>query len=91
MNLIESIGNTITRFGQKFNPADPNNQNTNDFLPFVHTFGYEKQYGKVYPHDFARMVEAYKSWAWACGWKNATSCAKIDLELYKKIPGKKRR
>lgn len=82
MSLLTTIKNVFTKF-------NPQNLNNNSSLPFVHTFGYEKQYGKVYPHDFARMVEAYKSWAWACAWKNATSCAKVDINLFKVNPAKK--
>ncbi len=51
-------------------------------LPFVWLLGYEKTYGKVEPQDFTRQVESYKSWVYACAWKNATSVAKCKLRLY---------
>lgn len=53
-------------------------------LPFVHLIGHEKAYGAPQPHDYAQMVNNYKSWAYACAWKNGTSVAKCILRLYKK-------
>jgi HK97 family phage portal protein len=53
-------------------------------LPFVTLFGYEKAYGAPQPQEFDRLILAYKSWAYACAWKNATSVAKVNLFLYKK-------
>ncbi len=77
MDLKKAFGDFLS----KYIPLD--GSKIRDYLPFVHVFGYEKQYGKVYPQDYARMVEAYKSWAYACAWKNATSVAKVDISLFK--------
>lgn len=52
-------------------------------LPFVHLFGHEKSYGKPHPHQYDRMIDAYKSWIYACAWKNGTGVAKCKLKLYK--------
>src|SRR3990167_4134758 len=53
-------------------------------LNFVHLFGFEKSYGKPHPQDYNAQVAAYKSWAYACAWKNATSVAKCNICIYKK-------
>src|SRR5689334_8368903 len=66
----------------KYQPVDTTR--IKDPVPFVHTFGYEKSYGKPHPQDFERFIAGYKSWAYACAWKNATSVAKCKLCLYKK-------
>jgi HK97 family phage portal protein len=54
-------------------------------LPFIHTFGHERTFGKMVDqnkHDFTRQVEHYRSWVYACAWKNATSVAKTKLRLF---------
>lgn len=53
-------------------------------VPFVHLFGHEKTYGAPQPQDFSRFIASYKSWAYACAWKNAISVAKTDINLYKR-------
>lgn len=53
-------------------------------VPFVHLFGHEKSYGAPQPKDFSRFIQSYKSWAYACAWKNATSVAKNKIQLYKR-------
>lgn len=58
-------------------------------LPQVTLFGYEKSYGAPHPEDFARQVLEYKSWSYACAWKNATSVAKCKLCLYKQTVDEK--
>jgi len=51
-------------------------------LPFVHLFGHEKTYGLAQPLDYTTIIKYYKSWVYACAWKNATSVAKNVLCLY---------
>lgn len=53
-------------------------------LPFVQTMGFEKSYGKPHPQDYTSLIDSYKSWVYACAWKNATSVAKCKLSLYRK-------
>lgn len=76
-----SFGNRIKEFLQRYVPIDTNK--IRETLPFVWTLGYEKAYGKPHPQDFHSMIAGYKSWAYACAWKNATSVAKCELRLYK--------
>lgn len=64
----------------KYTPVDTTK--IREKLPFVHLFGYEKSYGSVHPQDYQAMVDAYKSWVYACANKNATSVAKNKLCLY---------
>ena len=74
------IKNFISLF--KYTPVDTSRMQGSN--PLVHLMGYEKAYGLPQPHDYAAHVAAYKSWAYACAWKNATSVAKCKLCLYKK-------
>lgn len=67
----------------KYAPVDTNR--IRERLPFVHLFGHEKTYGAPQPQDYERQVQAYKSWAYACAWKNATSVARNKLCLYKVV------
>ena len=53
--------------------------------PLVHLIGGEKSYGKAAPHDFNNFVENFNSWAFACGYRNAFSLAKVPLKLYKRV------
>lgn len=53
-------------------------------IPFVHIVGHEKTYGEPQPKEYARFVESYKSWVFACVWKNATSLAKNQIKLCKR-------
>lgn len=80
MGLISRIESAI---GERYMKRFLAEQRINGQLPFVHLFGTEKSYGAVPPNDFKSMVDGYKSWAYACAWKNATSVAKCDLKLYK--------
>lgn len=76
--------NLLNRIRELFK-APEQMQKIKEQIPFVHLFGFEKTYGAPHPQDYKRMVENYKSWAYACAWKNATSVAKADLCLYKRI------
>jgi hypothetical protein len=78
MDLIDKLKTLF-----KYSPVDTDK--IRGKLPFVHLFGYEKSYGKPHPHEFNRFIEAYKSWAYACAWKNGTSVAKCKLGLYKRM------
>ena len=53
-------------------------------IPFVHLFGFEKSYGTPQPQDYQSMINNYRSWAYACAWKNSTSVAQVELCIYKK-------
>jgi len=80
MGIISRIEEAI---GQRYMKRFYNENKIKDKLPFVHLFGTEKSYGAIPPDDFTGMVEGYKSWAYACAWKNAVSVAKCNLRLYK--------
>ncbi len=81
LNIFERLQDAYAGF-MKYAPV-PDKINGN--VPFVQTLGYEKVYGAPQPQDYARMIASYKSWAYACAWKNATSVAKCKLCLYKKV------
>ncbi len=72
----------IDRFKQFFKYQQQAPRTGKD-LPQIHLFGYEKAYGAPQPQDFAKFIQGYKSWAYACAWKNATSVAKCKICLYK--------
>lgn len=72
----------FARNGFKYQPVDTDRIRRP--LPQVTLFGYEKSYGAPHPEDFALQIQQYKSWVYACAWKNATSVAKCKLCLYKK-------
>lgn len=76
----------FARNGFKYQPVDTDRIRRP--LPQVTLFGYEKAYGAPHPEDFALQVQQYKSWVYACAWKNATSVAKCKLCLYKQTVGK---
>ena len=76
MTLLERIKQVF-----KYKPLDTTPRQP---LPQVHLLGYEKSMGKPHPQDYTSMITAYKSWAYACAWKNATSVAKQEISLYKK-------
>lgn len=71
----------FARAGFKYTPI--NSDKIRGELPQVMLFGYEKAYGAPQPQDFEAQVQQYKSWVYACVWKNATSVAKCKLCLYK--------
>lgn len=72
----------MDRIKQFFTKESYNDRNKGP-LPFIQLMGYEKAYGKPQPTDFRAMVNQYKSWVYACAWKNATSVAKCKFCLYK--------
>lgn len=76
VDRVRSAWDVMTRASYTDNQA-------NSKLPFIQLMGYEKTYGKPRPQDYKSMVENYKSWAYACAWKNATAIAKCNLCLYK--------
>lgn len=57
--------------------------------PLVHTFGFEKTFGKHTQHDFKEFVRETLSWAFACAYKNAYSVASVPMRLYKRVIGEK--
>jgi HK97 family phage portal protein len=73
----------IDRIKQLFTKASYQDTQNNGKLPFIMLMGTEKAYGKPQPNDYSSMVANYKSWAYACAWKNATSVAKCKVCLYK--------
>lgn len=78
-----ALMNRIKDFFTKYTPLDTDTIREN--LPFVHLLGHEKQYGKPRPQDFSAMIEAYKSWVYACAWKNATTIAGNKPLVFKRI------
>ncbi len=74
----------IQRIKELFKYSNNRPAQSNQINPLVTMLGYEKNYGVPHPEDFKAQVEACKSWAYACGWKNATSVAKTKFCLYKK-------
>lgn len=66
----------------KYTPVDTTR--IKEKLPQVHLFGFEKSYGAPQPQDYQSMINNYKSWAYACAWKNAISVAQVELCIYKK-------
>ena len=71
----------MDRIRQLFNKG-VGSQPITERLPFIRILGSEKTYGKPHPQDYASMIRAYSSWAYACAWKNASSVAKCELCLY---------
>jgi len=76
------IINRLTEFLTKYTPLDTST--IRESLPFVHLLGHEKQYGKPRPGDYSAMVDAYKSWVYACAWKNATTVAQNRPLVFKR-------
>ena len=75
VRLLMQLKRTEKKYGTTSTPANP----------LVHLFGYEKSFGKPAPHDFNRFVGDFNSWAFACGYRNGFSLAKVPLKLYKKV------
>lgn len=80
MALIQNIKNF---FSQNKQPQSYMDRQKNEKLPFIMLMGTEKVYGKPQPNNYKALIDEYKSWAYACAWKNATSVAKAKICLYK--------
>ena len=75
--------NLLERFAQifKYTPIDTNT--IRDRIPFVHIMGGERTWGAPTKQNFQELIDEYRSWTYACVWKNATSVAQVPLCLYK--------